>query len=424
MNAIDIPAIRGTLGKLTYYTATFTFKQIAERVRPAGDELHTSKSLREQLQRALTDNHISITEYILTQKERFFNALVLAVYDGDPTWNELEFEYGSVRYNSMGFLHLNGEERIFPVDGQHRVEGIKSALKANPKLKDETVTVIFIGHHNTREGKEKTRRIFSTLNRYAKPVSQGDNIALDEDDVVAICTRDLLEKCSLFMNENVDVGKKNSKALADSDEKSFTSLIALYEANRIIYTYYKSSLDKQSPLYNSNKIAVFLKYRPQQKEIDAFYNYLSGFWAMFIKTFPGIQDYVDNCEEPKAAYKYRNKEIGGLLYFRVIGLLQLIKAIFETELRLGMDLQEVIRHYSKIQMCISKDPWINYLWDAKSHTVVMKYKSKIYHMLLLLCKKDLLTKKEKETLVKSFSEANDYDIDTSKAKLNEMRSIL
>ena len=54
----------------------------------------------------------------------------------------------------------------------------------------------------------------------------------------------------------------------------------------------------------------------------------------------------------------------------------------------------------------------------------MKYKSKIYHMLLLLCKKDLLTKKEKETLVKSFSEANDYDIDTSKAKLNEMRSIL
>lgn len=424
MNAIDIPAIRGTLGKLTYYTATFTFKQIAERVRPAGDELHTSKSLREQLQRALTDNHISITEYILTQKERFFNALVLAVYDGDPTWNELEFEYGSVRYNSMGFLHLNGEERIFPVDGQHRVEGIKSALKANPKLKDETVTVIFIGHHNTREGKEKTRRIFSTLNRYAKPVSQGDNIALDEDDVVAICTRDLLEKCSLFMNENVDVGKKNSKALADSDEKSFTSLIALYEANRIIYTYYKSSLDKQSPLYNSNKIAGFLKYRPQQKEIDAFYNYLSGFWAMFIKTFPGIQDYVDNCEEPKAAYKYRNKEIGGLLYFRVIGLLQLIKAIFETELRLGMDLQEVVRHYSKIQMCISKDPWINYLWDAKSHTVVMKYKSKIYHMLLLLCKKDLLTKKEKETLVKSFSEANDYDIDTSKAKLNEMRSIL
>lgn len=234
MSAIDIPAIRGTLGKLTYYTATFTFKQIAERVKPADEELHTSKSLREQLQRALTDNHKSITEYILTQKEHFFNALVLAVYDGDPTWNELEFEYNNIRYYSMGFLHLNGDERIFPVDGQHRVEGIKSALKANPKLEDETITVIFIGHHNTREGKEKTRRIFSTLNRYAKPVSLGDIIALDEDDIVAISTRELLENCPLFMNENVKIDKKSSKALADNDDKSFTSLITLYETKKII----------------------------------------------------------------------------------------------------------------------------------------------------------------------------------------------
>lgn len=86
MNAIDIPAIRGSLGKLTYYTATFTFQQIAERVKIAEDELHTSNSLREQLQRTLTDNYISIKNYILTQKEHFFNALVLAIYDGDPTW--------------------------------------------------------------------------------------------------------------------------------------------------------------------------------------------------------------------------------------------------------------------------------------------------------------------------------------------------
>ena len=40
MNEIDIPAIRGVIGKLTYYTATFTFKQIAERVKRADEELH------------------------------------------------------------------------------------------------------------------------------------------------------------------------------------------------------------------------------------------------------------------------------------------------------------------------------------------------------------------------------------------------
>ncbi len=424
MSAIDIPAIRGTLGELTYYTATFTFRQIAERVKPADEELHTSKSLREQLQRALSDNHKSITEYILTQKEHFFNALVLAVYNGDPTWNELEFEYNGIRHYSMGFLHLNGEERIFPVDGQHRVEGIKSALNTNPELENETITVIFIGHHNTRDGKEKTRRIFSTLNRYAKPVSLGDIIALDEDDIVAISTRDLLENCPLFMNENVKIDKKSSKALADNDDKSFTSLITLYDTNKIIYTYYKSSYDHQKKIYNGKKITELLKFRPSQQEIDDFYSYLLDFWVLFIKTFPGVKSYVDNCHNEKAASNYRNKETGGLLYFRPVALPKLIKAIFETKIRLRIELDEVIENFSKIEFSISKKPWTNLLWDAKTQTMVMKYKTYISYMLIYLYKKELLTPKEIGTLIKNYAEANDCDIDNAQQQLLNINSIL
>lgn len=424
MSTIDIPAIRGTIGKLTYYTATFTFKQIAERVKPANEELHTSKPLREHLQRALTDNHKSITEYILTQKEHFFNALVLAVYDGDPTWNELEFEFNDIRYHSMGFLHLTGKERIFPVDGQHRVEGIKSALIENPKLQDETISVIFIGHHDTREGKEKTRRIFSTLNRYAKPVSLGDIIALDEDDVVAISTRELLENCPLFMNDNVNMDKKNSKGLADNDEKSFASLIILYETNKIIYTYYKSNYDHQRKIYNSKKIEELLKYRPKQQEIDDFYSYLLNFWDIFIEKIPGIKHYVDLCNDKKAASAYRNKDNGGLLYFRSIGLPRLIKAIFETQLRLELKLEEVIEYFSQVEMCISKEPWINIMWDIKTQTMVMKYKSIIFHMLMFLIKKELLTQKEYDTLIKNFALANDYEINEADQKLVNIHSIL
>ena len=424
MSAIDIPAIRGTLGELTYYTATFTFSQIAERVKPADEELHTSKSLREQLQRALSDNHKSITEYILTQKEHFFNALVLAVYNGDPTWNELEFEYNGIRHYSMGFLHLNGEERIFPVDGQHRVEGIKSALNTNPELENETITVIFIGHHNTRDGKEKTRRIFSTLNRYAKPVSLGDIIALDEDDIVAISTRDLLENCPLFMNENVKIDKKSSKALADNDDKSFTSLITLYDTNKIIYTYYKSSYDHQKKIYNGKKITELLKFRPSQQEIDDFYSYLLDFWVLFIKTFPGVKSYVDNCHNEKAASNYRNKETGGLLYFRPVALPKLIKAIFETKIRLRIELDEVIENFSKIEFSISKKPWTNLLWDAKTQTMVMKYKTYISYMLIYLYKKELLAPKEIGTLIKNYAEANDCDIDNAQQQLLNINSIL
>lgn len=418
MNAIDIPAIRGTLGKLTFYTATLTFKQIAERVKPADDELHTSSSLREQLQRALTDNHKSITEYILTQKEHFFNALVLAIYDGDPTWNELEFEYNNNSYHSMGFLHLNGEERIFPVDGQHRVKGINGALKENPKLKDEIITVIFIGHHNTREGKEKTRRIFSTLNRYAKPVSPGDIIALDEDDIVAITTRELLESHPLFMNDNVKVNKKSSKALADNDDKSFTSLITLYDTNRIIYTYYKSSIDKQKRIYKPSKIADFLRYRPIQSQIDDFYSYLMDFWNLFTNTFPGVKNYVDNCEIDGAAAEYRNKETGGLMYFRPIALPQLTKAIFETKFRTGIELGDCMLKYAQLEMCISKSPWLNILWNNRTKTMIMKYKKIIFHILINMYDGSLLTINEKNTLIKNFAEANEIEEKDALLELN------
>lgn len=424
MNAIDIPAIRGILGEKTYYTATFTFEQIAERVKRIDKELHTSESLREQLQRALTDNHKSIKEYILTQKEHFFNALVLAVYDGDPTWNELEFEFNDIRYYSMGFLHLNGNERIFPVDGQHRVEGIKSALKENPNLKDETITVIFIGHHDNTEGKEKTRRIFSTLNRYAKPVSLGDNIALDEDDVVAITTRDFLEKYPLFMNENVKIDKKSSKALADNDEKSFTSLITLYETNKIIYTYYLSHCDHQKRIYPAKKITEFLKYRPQQQEIENFYTFLVDFWDMFIDNFQGVKTYIENCNSETPASLYRNKESGGLLYFRPIALPKLVKAIFETRFRLKKELKECVQMFAKIEMTISKEPWENMLWNSRTHTMIMKYKNIIYHMLVFLLKKELLTKKEIVVLEKNFAEANNLDEATAKHKLASMQPVL
>ena len=291
-------------------------------------------------------------------------------------------------------------------------------MKENPKLKDEIITVIFIGHHNTREGKEKTRRIFSTLNRYAKPVSPGDIIALDEDDIVAITTRELLESHPLFMNDNVKVDKKSSKALADNDDKSFTSLITLYDTNRIIYTYYKSSIDKQKRIYKPSKIADFLRYRPIQSQIDDFYSYLMDFWNLFTNTFPGVKNYVDNCEIDGAAAEYRNKETGGLMYFRPIALPQLTKAIFETKFRTGIELGDCMLKYAQLEMCISKSPWLNILWNNRTKTMIMKYKKIIFHILINMYDGSLLTINEKNTLIKNFAEANEIEEKDALLELN------
>jgi DNA sulfur modification protein DndB len=396
MEALNIPAIRGILGDIVYYTSSFTFKQIAERVKKIDQELHTSTSLKDQLQRSLTKNYESITDYILSQKEHFFNALVLAVYDGDPVWNEIEVGFKGEDYYNMGFLRLNGEEKIFPVDGQHRVEGIKDAIKKSPELEDETIAVILIGHHKDKEGMEKTRRIFSTLNRYAKPVSTGDIIALDEDDTVAIVTRNMLESFPLFMNENISDEKK-TKAIAEKDTKSFTSLIKLYETNKIVYKYYTSFRDNTKRIHSSTEIDKFLKFRPKHEDIDDFEKYLTEFWELFINSFEGMKEYVASTEKDAAA-KYRNRENGGLLYFRPVALPQLVTAILETCFRSKVTLSDSMSAYSQLEMCISKAPWVKVLWDAESRTMIMKNKTLVRPLLMFMYDRSVLNAKELESL--------------------------
>ena len=396
MEALNIPAIRGILGDIVYYTSSFTFKQIAERVKKIDQELHTSTSLKDQLQRSLTKNYESITDYILSQKEHFFNALVLAVYDGDPVWNEIEVGFKGEDYYNMGFLRLNGEEKIFPVDGQHRVEGIKDAIKKCPELEDETIAVILIGHHKDKEGMEKTRRIFSTLNRYAKPVSTGDIIALDEDDTVAIVTRNMLESFPLFMNENISDEKK-TKAIVEKDTKSFTSLIKLYETNKVVYKYYTSFRDNTKRIHSSTEIDKFLKFRPKQEDIDDFEKYLTEFWELFINSFEGMKEYVASTEKDAAA-KYRNRENGGLLYFRPAALPQLVTAILETCFRSKVTLSDSMSAYSQLEMCISKAPWVKVLWDAESRTMIMKNKTLVRPLLMFMYDRSVLNAKELESL--------------------------
>lgn len=205
MKTIRTPAIVSEIGDWRYYITSLTFEQINAFVERLSNELHNSKKLSDLLQRSITSNYKKITSYILEHEDRFFNSIVLAVYEGDPQFREIDFEYENERYGTMGLLEFTGDEIIFPVDGQHRVEGIKKALLTKRDIAKDKIPVIFIGHRNDQSGKERTRRLFSTLNRYAKPVKKSDIIAIDEDDVIAITTRYLVTNNNLFKDERISL---------------------------------------------------------------------------------------------------------------------------------------------------------------------------------------------------------------------------
>ncbi len=162
------------------------------------------------IQRSITSNYKSIANYLETQSERFFNSLILAVYDGQPKWNEIriEDEQGEDNYN-LGVITLTDDVKIFSCRWSASCCRHKKAFENNPSMEYERVPVIFVGHSKDEIGMQRTRRMFSTLNRYAKPVSLRDIIALDEDDVVAIASRNLIDNTNLFVKDRILDSKIN-----------------------------------------------------------------------------------------------------------------------------------------------------------------------------------------------------------------------
>ena len=245
---LAVPSLRAKMGDNVYYIGFLSLKEVANRVSIAQD-IHKNTRLRELIQRQVTSSvrTSEIATYLHLQSQRFFSALIIGVYDGAPDFYEISIEGNeyldvgdlpSTMEGAMGILVFTGAEKLFAIDGQHRVAGIKRLLQSDDvsaDLAEEEVCTIFVAAKvNEPEGLERTRRLFTTLNRYAKPVSMMDIITKDEDDVVAIVTRDLLEQHPLL--QEYRIAKSKGKAISATDDESFTTIVTVYEVLDIILT--------------------------------------------------------------------------------------------------------------------------------------------------------------------------------------------
>jgi DNA sulfur modification protein DndB len=409
---MKIPALRANIGDWTYYVTTLTFEQVRTHVSQINQELHKSESLRDLIQRSISSNYLDIKSYILNQPELFFNSLVLAVYDDYPDWREIEFTYEGEETYQMGLLEFPGAFKIFPVDGQHRVEGIKAALEERPELKDQRIAAVFIGHKNDRDGMQRTRRLFTTLNRYAKPVSLDDIIALDEDDSVAIVTRFLLEDYDLFSGKRVAYAKQ--KAIPPNNHDAITSIITLYQANLELFkTYYSKQFHQKA---TPKKLEEYLKFRPPQENIDGFQAFCVGFWDAFKTNVNAIADYLAVLENPAA--DYRNNESGGHLLFRPIGFLPFVKASLIIEDRTQTDFAQIFERFSVIDLDLNRKPWHFVAWNPTTKSMIMRSDSVILLLLIFMYDKDLLTAAELKAVKQGYASKIAYEGDEPETVLD------
>jgi DNA sulfur modification protein DndB len=248
--------------------------EIATWIKPVKN-IREAASLDEVLQRDLKDRKKAIARYLLTDKNRFFNSLVVGVFGDVPDWFEFDLsktdkviplEQVQTIKQSVGLMVFSGSEQMFAIDGQHRVAGIEIAVNddKNKILADDQFSVILVAHVDDSLGMKRTRKLFSDINKNAKPVAGGDKIKIDEEDLCSIVTRRVYAHYPHFNGGKIISLTENAK-LEKDDTTHFTNLLGLHSTNKVLKKLYKK-IPKTQEWDEENVIAL-------NNIVEGFYNY-------------------------------------------------------------------------------------------------------------------------------------------------------
>ena len=382
-NEITLPAIRGLMGNWVYYSCLMSTNELSKRVRFA-DEIHKNKQLSDMIQRRLkSDRSEQIAEYLRKQPERFFNSLVVATYGGEPNWYPLsdvqatgsqkvlnDLDHSIV--GSIGFLKFRGDETLFALDGQHRLAGIKKAaskgLHVDPP---DDISVIFVAHKNSEKGLERTRRLFTTLNKTAKPVKKGDIIALDEDDVMALSVRWLIEETELFSKDRIAFVATNNMPVKNTS--SLTTIGNLYDLLSLLFCSVESDLKSKK---------ANLVRRPNDELLHKYFSFSKRFFEKLKHNFNELEEFFSATNTEYIVKKYRNNTNGGSALFRPIGLDIFVRII--ATLTKKMPLSDAITLASRLPTNLSSAPFAELLWDTKNKTILNAHKVTLREVLLYM----------------------------------------
>ena len=362
----SFPAIRSHIGDWAYFITVLPFGEVKARIRRA-DEIHTNKGLNDMIKRVLSDRTIAIADYIRTQGERFFNAIVVGIYGGSPDWFPVDIEGNSSlpgdggqpinlstrAREAFGVLQLSGQENLFAIDGQHRIEGIKEALAHDPDLASEELAVLFVAHRTTVEGIARTRRLFTTLNKYAVPVRLHEIIALDEDDVFAIVTRMIVERYEGLTNYTGDgddlIGlvRYSQALIPPSDHHSITSIETLYKLIEVL----------AFPRSDSKRRNAYKRSRPSPAVIDSMYKGHVSFWESLRVHAKPMNQALGSRPEDSIAGRYRTRE-GGNMLFRPVGQIAFGRAV-RILLDRNVGLDDAVGALSQTVLALDQIPWAN-----------------------------------------------------------------
>lgn len=224
---VSFPAMRGHIGQREYYSCMmhlsvipkmFTFRDWVE-FRPEDRE-----------QRVLVTKRVPvISKYMLENEDGYLFSSITASYKCPVTFQEIS------EGSNLGTLEMDFDQANFVInDGQHRCAAIAHALKENPNLGEETISVLLFNY----ESRERVQQMFSDLNRFVVKTSKSLDILYDKRDPVSQATLRISELVPVFQGmvdkDAVSIGVRSPKlfslsALYDATQELFRASTTLHE---------------------------------------------------------------------------------------------------------------------------------------------------------------------------------------------------
>ena len=215
------------------------------------------------------------------------------------------------------------------------------------------------------------RRLFGNLNRYAKPMSQYDNIVMDEDDTLAIITRRLVTSHlffkmpgSEFKSSRIKMAKGKNVTTGSSH---FTSLEMLYEINEHLLA--TAQRRNRGWGVNGDRVKEYKRFRPLDDEIDGLEAELTVCWDGLTAALPVLSKdparmRVHN-PSPESAAEEGQSSQDNVLFWPIVQVIlaDLARELLDDTLRkLGPHVETL----TKADAQRALDPLGRVTWDAHS----------------------------------------------------------
>lgn len=226
------------------------------------------------------------------------------------------------------------------------------------------MSVLFIAHRTDRL--ERTRRLFTTLNKTAVPVSKMERIALDENDVMAIVVRRLVEEHPSFKSPRIAMHHTNN--LGRDDSIALTTIGNLYDVLKILFLA-QTGAKKKELEFN----------RPADAKLDEFYNVAATYFDALAIAEPALSEYFKTSNPVSVCQKYRH-DSGGSIYFRPIGLALMTEVAMLLKQKTSSWL-ELLKHLPR---SLDKVPFAGTIWSHRG-TIEPKHRVLCRDLLLYMC---------------------------------------